>query len=138
MAAVLSPAPSSRPGLAPHRPPAPRPVLRVIDGGRSSTAMAPVYRRRRIVAALALATVIVLAVMAAEVGRDLAAGWAAPVPATIEGRTVVVEAAPGDTLWTVARRVRPTGDVRPVVEAMLSERGSAELQVGDAVRVPAG
>lgn len=138
MAAVPSPAPSSRPSLAPRRRPTSRPALRVLQGGRSSAAMARVYHRRRVVVALVLVTVAILAVMAAGAARDLATGWAAPVPATIEGPTVVVEVGPGDTLWTVARRVRPAGDVRPVVEAMLAERGTSELQVGDAVRVPAG
>lgn len=138
MAAVLTTAPAPRlPGApAPRRPARPR--LTVLPGGRSAQAMAPVYRRRRIVAALLLVTLLVVGWLAVDAALGAARGLAAPQPARIEGPTVVVEADPGDTLWTVARRVRPSGDVRPAVEAMLAERGTADLQVGDEVRVPVG
>ncbi len=100
--------------------------------------MAPVYRRRRLLAVLVLVTVLVVGWQLAQVAVGVAGGWAAPTSAPIEGPTVVVEADAGDTLWTLAREVRPTGDVRPAVEAMLAERGDAELEVGDRVRVPVG
>ncbi len=138
MAAVLSPAPSLRPAPTGWRAPAPRPALRVLEGGRSARAMAPVYRRRRVLAALVLVTVLVVGWQLVQAATGVAAGWSAPTPATIDGPTVVVEADAGDTLWTLAREVRPTGDVRPAVEAILAERGSAELEVGDRVRVPVG
>ena len=138
MAAVLSPAPSLRPAPTGWRAPAPRPALRVLDGGLSPRAMAPVYRRRRLVALLVLVTVLVVGAQLLQAAGGVAARWSAPAPATIEGPTVVVEADAGDTLWTLARRVRPAGDVRPAVEAMLAERGDAGLEVGDRVRVPLG
>jgi hypothetical protein len=100
--------------------------------------MAATYRRRRAVAALLLVTVAVLAVQVLGLVGDVAAGWAEPVSRPVDGPVVTVEVAPGDTLWSIARRVHPGEDVRPVVEAMVAERGSASLQVGDAVRVPAG
>ncbi|HYI63209.1 MAG TPA: hypothetical protein VEW93_15570 [Acidimicrobiales bacterium] len=117
--------------------PAARPALRLIEGGRSAPARAVVYRRRRVVAALALVTVLALALLAARSVAGVAAGWAAPTPAAVGGPVVVVEAGSGDTLWTLARQVHPTGDVRPVVEAMVADRGTPALQVGDEVRVPA-
>jgi hypothetical protein len=98
--------------------------------------MAATYRRRRVVAALVLVTVLVVAVQLAQALAGVAAGWSAPSSAPIEGPTVVVEAEAGDTLWSLARRVHPTGDVRPVVEAMVADRGSAAVAVGDEVRVP--
>lgn len=140
MAAVIIP--SSAPRTAPlgrlAPAPASRPALRLVQGGRSDAALAATYRRRRLVAALGLVVVVVLGLLAAQAVAGVAAGWAAPSPAPIEGPAVTVEARPGDTLWTLARRVRPSGDVRPVVEAMLADRGTAELQVGDEVRVPVG
>lgn len=140
MAAVLAPAPSPRPVPSGSRRPGAaspgRPQLRLIPGGRSPQAMAATYRRRRLVAALVLVTLLVVAVQLAQALSGLAAGWAAPTPAPIEGPTVVVEAGPGDTLWSLARAVHPDGDVRPVVEAMVAERGAASVAVGDQVRVP--
>lgn len=140
MAAVIIPSPQSRPTVGPMpettRRPAGRPALRLIPGGRSPQAMAATYRRRRLVAVLLVVTAVAVLWVAAGALSDAAAGWAAPRSTPIEGPTVVVEAGPGDTLWTLAREVRPTGDVRPAVEAMIAERGGADLQVGDEVRVP--
>ncbi|MGI8938297.1 MAG: hypothetical protein ACR2JF_08815 [Iamia sp.] len=138
MAAVLSPSPSFAPGPQTGRRPSARPALRLVQGGRSAVVMAPVYRRRRVIAALVLVTLLVVGWQVAQAAASVAGGWAAPVPATIDGPTVVVEADTGDTLWTLARDVQPTGDVRPAVEAMLAERGDARLEVGDRVRVPVG
>lgn len=141
MAAVLSPTqplrPASFPGLRPVGRSAGRPALTVLQGGRSAPAMGPVYRRRRVIAALVLVTVLVLGWQLAQAAVGVAGGWAAPTPAAIEGPTVTVEADAGDTLWTLARQVQPSGDVRPAVEAMLAERGDAAVEVGDQVRVPA-
>ncbi len=138
MAAVLSPSPSFAPAPQVGRRPSARPALRLVQGGRSRAAMAPAYRRRRVIAALVLVTLLVVGWQVAQAAASVAGGWAAPVPATIEGPTVGVEADSGDTLWTLAREVQPTGDVRPAVESMLAERGGTQLEVGDRVRVPVG
>jgi hypothetical protein len=90
------------------------------------------------VAGLVLVTLLALGWLAVDALSGAAARLAAPQPAPIDGPTVVVEAGPGDTLWTLARRVDPSGDVRPAVEAMIAERGGSSVQVGDEVRVPAG
>ena len=45
---------------------------------------------------------------------------------------------PGDTLWSIARRIAPGQDPRPVVDELINEnhlRGS--LQAGQALEVPA-
>jgi hypothetical protein len=140
MAAVLAPAPTPRPDPSGARRPgvaAPgRPQLRLIPGGRSPQVMAATYRRRRVVAALVLVTVLVVAVQLAQVLAGVAAGWSAPTAEPIEGPTVTVEADAGDTLWSLARQVHPEGDVRPVVEAMVADRGTAAVAVGEQVRVP--
>lgn len=113
----------------------------MIEGGRSEAARAArarVYRRRRIVAGLAAVTVVVALVVVVQAFAGLAAGWSAPQAAPITGPTVEVVAEPGDTLWTLAREARPSGDIRPAVEAMIAERGTSDLQVGERVRVPVG
>jgi nucleoid-associated protein YgaU len=43
---------------------------------------------------------------------------------------------PGDTLWAIARRVQPTGDVRPLVDQLVATYGSATLQPGQVVSIP--
>lgn len=137
MAAVLAPVPSPRPVPSGRRPaPTARPQLRLIPGGRSPQALAVTYRRRRLVAVLVLVTVLVVAIQLAQALAGVAAGWSAPAPAPIDGPTVAVEAAPGDTLWSLARQVHPDGDVRPVVEAMVADRGTAAVTVGEQVQVP--
>lgn len=138
MAAVITTARTSDSVVIAIGRPVIRPPLRVLPGGRGDADMAAVYRRRRLVALLVVVTVVVLGAMAVRAGAQVAGRWAAPVPTALEGPTVAVRAEQGDTLWTMARRVRPADDVRPAVEAMLAERGSTEIQVGDRVRVPAG
>lgn len=130
MAAILEPQRFPRPA-APARP-----DLRLIPGGRSA-------RRPSSRPALALAAgvVLVLAMMVGTValGRGALAGLA-PAPATSGvldgsgGRTVVV--APGDTLWSIARRLQPTGDVRPLVDRLAAANGGAAIAAGDRLVVP--
>jgi hypothetical protein len=37
---------------------------------------------------------------------------------------------PGDTLWSIARRLQPEGDVRPLVDALADRNGGAGVQAG--------
>jgi hypothetical protein len=41
----------------------------------------------------------------------------------------------GDTLWTLARRAQPEGDVRPLVQALEAQRDGRPLQVGEHIEV---
>ena len=50
------------------------------------------------------------------------------------GPVVVVQA--GDTLWGIARRLAPGGDVRPVVDRLAAAHGTGPLQPGE--RLPVG
>ena len=43
---------------------------------------------------------------------------------------------PGDTLWTIAERVDPTGDPRPLVARMEAELGTDTVVPGEEVRLP--
>jgi nucleoid-associated protein YgaU len=38
---------------------------------------------------------------------------------------------PGDTLWSIARQLQPTGDVRPLVHRLERANHGDRLQVGD-------
>ncbi|HUR48879.1 MAG TPA: LysM domain-containing protein [Acidimicrobiales bacterium] len=60
-----------------------------------------------------------------------------PRPAAVSSGPVVSRTVePGDTLWSIARSVQPKGDVRPLVDRILSSRGGSPLQVGEEITVP--
>jgi nucleoid-associated protein YgaU len=63
-----------------------------------------------------------------------AAGQRAPGAALVAGQSYVVR--PGDTLWSIALRLDPAGDPRPVVDQLESELGSATLQPGEVLQLP--
>lgn len=43
----------------------------------------------------------------------------------------------GDTLWTIARRLQPTGDVRPLVDRLVGAHGADPLRPGERLVVRA-
>lgn len=43
---------------------------------------------------------------------------------------------PGDTLWSIAQRLDPTGDPRPVVDQLSAELHGATLQPGEQILLP--
>ena len=100
-----------------HRQPRPRVT-------RSKRAM---YMRRRVIAAsLGLGIVLTAA----------HAGVALRGPTTTPGRSphphvesIVVQ--PGDTLWSIARRIAPHSDPRGVVDAMAAKLGTSDIRPGD-------
>lgn len=42
---------------------------------------------------------------------------------------------PGDTLWGIATKLRPEGDVRPIVDALAERAGGVDIMVGQRLRV---
>lgn len=44
---------------------------------------------------------------------------------------------PGDTLWSIARSIDPTGDERPLVDRLASELHGTVIYPGEAVELPA-
>ena len=134
-----------QPILRPDRSPSDRPPLRVIEGGRSPQALAARaarYRRRRIGAALGLVTIATLTVL---VGRAAIHTFQPAVPgahptvpavgltAPSAGPTIIVRQ--GDTLWSIARRVAPGGDIRAAVDRLAAVHGTGPLQVGERLPV---
>jgi nucleoid-associated protein YgaU len=98
---------------------------------------APVAFWRRRLMAGALALVVLLLALA---GVRSAAGALGIVPASGSERapastaTYVVQ--PGDTVWKIARRIQPQGEVRPLVDRIVKANGGAAVQIGDRLEVP--
>jgi hypothetical protein len=120
------------PGVTPMRVPAMR------SARRPSKA---VYRRRRLVT---MFVVVSLSFLAWSGLRQLAdtsgdgpltvAGRSASGPQLITQTKAVVQQ--GDTLWSIARRMQPTGDVRPLVSELIKAHGGRPLQVGETIQIP--
>ncbi len=116
-----------------------RPDLRVVADGRSPRRTRPAaatYRRRRLVA---LAAAVVLAACVALAGRAVipATGggpFPAPGSSPVSGLSAAGQQAyviqPGDTIWSVARRIQPAGDIRPLVDELVDRNGGAALRPG--------
>ena len=43
---------------------------------------------------------------------------------------------PGDTLWSVARGLQPSGDVRPLVDRLTRQAGGSQLWAGQRIQLP--
>jgi hypothetical protein len=90
-----------------------------------------VYRRRRVLAALVgLGLVLTIARAGATLG-----GSSLATPERLPHVHQVV-VAPGDTLWSVARRAAPGHDVRPIVDAMVRTLGTTTVVAGQSISVP--
>jgi nucleoid-associated protein YgaU len=80
-----------------------------------------------------LALAVVVGVWAGPVGHALG-GSSEPVP--VSDRSYVVRA--GDTLWSIAGRIAPGSDPRPVVDAIARANGvdAGAIVPGQVLRVP--
>ena len=108
---------------------------------RGARALALTYWRRRAVALL------LVVALAAAVGAGLGAlggaltaseppGSAPTALSAAGGPAAVVEVGPGDTLWTIARRLQPEGDLRPLVYRLAAAHGGATIRPGERIPVP--
>lgn len=107
----------------------------------SARPSAATYRRRRAVAASLAVLVVALVVWAMAVQPG-----GGPLPAPGPSRPAAVRGAPtdaspyvvqpGDTFWTIARRLDPKGDVRPLVDRLVSAHGGSALYVGERIALP--
>ena len=98
-------------------------------------------RRRRTVAVVGTALVAVLMspLAAGAVRRgEPSAPAAQQVPAQVPAQVVVVQA--GDTLWSIAQRIRPGDDPREVAAQIAAVNGvqPGALTVGSSLVVPPG
>jgi LysM domain len=128
---------------------------RVALGPSATVRVAPTVRtlrRRRLMVLLAAVTTAVLLVVAASRAaatfRDVPASVPErrPVPALDATAGSAATAArraasgyvvqPGDTLWSIARRLQPEGDVRPLVDQLVDLNGGTDLAVGQRLPIP--
>ena len=159
MAAVLSPrteltalAGTSFPGTAPWNQPGAtptgRPQLRLVEGGRSAARTGHGLRRALLLVAaglavaalLALASVVAVSLLGADAAASGPASTAEPLHpadagASTSSASAVVVVQPGDTLWAIARRLQPTGDVRRLVDQLADRNGGAGLVAGQSLDV---
>jgi hypothetical protein len=130
MAAIAYPGSERRP-----QAPAPR-HLRLVPTPRGRRlSRTAIYRRRRALVTVALFLAVFSLVLAARAALGALGGGPLAAPETPAGRGGVPAAVyvvqPGDTYWTVARRVQPSGDVRALVDHLSAEHGGAPLQPGE-------
>lgn len=132
---------------------------RVALGPSAPVRLAPTVRtlrRRRLMVLLAALTTAVLLVLAASRAaatfRDVPASVPErrPVPALATAATPTAGSAaaaarhaasgyvvqPGDTLWSIARRLQPEGDLRPLVDQLVDRNGGTDLTVGQRLPIP--
>ena len=131
---TIGPEPSPA-GAGAHR----RPDLRVVAGRahRSVHPTAATYRRRRLTALVVAVVVVAALVVAARWAVADLGGGPDPAPeitttlsphTPISANRYVVQ--PGDTVWRIARKLKPSGDVRAVVDRIVARNGTATLQPG--------
>lgn len=107
-----------------HRQPRPR-VTR-------SERAAVYWRRRAIAAALGLGIVLTAAHAGVALGGSTTSSPGRSPHPHVE-RVVVRD---GDTLWSIAERLAPNSDPRPVVDAIVAARGTPDVQAGEAITLP--
>lgn len=108
---------------------------------RSASRSQPSAAARRCRAATALVAVAAIGALFGA-GSLAGAGQAAGPGAPVAVETVPVAAAshvvqPGDTLWSLARRLQPDGDVRPLVARLRTASGGGALVPGQRIRLTA-
>jgi len=116
---------------------------RATSTGPSRAPSGPVAARRSAVAGFFAVIAVVCAVWAQAGGGSGVAGRAGSGPLAVPGagptRVVsapVVVVQPGDTLWAIARRVQPSGDIRPLVDRLSAQLHGGALQVGQRIVLP--
>jgi hypothetical protein len=94
-----------------------------------------VYVRRRLSAAvLAAGLVLVTAQAGAALGGSSPEAPGRAPTARVEEPVASTVVEPGDSLWSLARRLAPHDDPRPVVDELRAARRGRPLLVGETVR----
>lgn len=100
------------------------------------------YRRRRVAAAGLAVTVLATARAALGLlGGDTLPASGPPVPVAEVGvpqATATHVVRPGDTLWSLATRIDPEADPRPLVDTLVAANGGSTLYVGQRIELPLG
>jgi hypothetical protein len=114
--------------------PALRPVPLTVPAERRSAGRAHLTRRGRLALLLVIAALLFTAFSLGRAGSSASGDSSAPTAPRVEQTTVM----PGDTLWSVAKRIAPDNDPREVVAQIreLNDLRSSELQVGQQLLLP--
>ena len=141
MAAIIEPRLTVRP--------APRPALRLVAAHDGRPVDAPVdLGLTPLHVAGAVVAIVVAMLLALAIGNGALAGLApgpadAAAPASASAAAGSAGAAAtqvtvrsGDTLWSIARRIQPTGDLRPLVDQLTAAYGGTPLQPGQQLTIP--
>ncbi len=113
-----------------------RPELRLVEGGaaarpaaaRGTRRVPAAVRRRR---SLLVAMSLLLGILALPLGG---AGGHSHAPGSAlagVGRSGLYVVRPGDTLWSIAERVDPSGDPRPIVARLAAQLGTDTVVPGE-------
>lgn len=111
----------------------PLPAPQLVDGTWLTPA-AVLGMVATVVAAVALALAVSLGVFAGLVPGPSVGATSTPA---VAGGGVAVVVEPGDSYWSIARELQPTGDVRPLVHRLQLLNGGAALRPGMEVVLPA-
>jgi hypothetical protein len=88
-----------------------------------------------------LVLLVFLVVIAADAAlARIGGGPLTTTDATSGQKTVAAQAwvvRPGDTIWSIAESIHPSGDVRPLVDRLSQEVGNAPLYPGEVIQLPA-
>ncbi len=92
----------------------------------------PVRRRRTLLAVTGLLLVGLALPLSGTGGHSHATGSALAET----GKPFVYTVQPGDTLWSIAARIEPSGDPRPLVARLAAQTGSEAVVPGERISVP--
>lgn len=101
----------------------------------------PRYLVRRLMAMVVLAAALLVLMATGNAVISAVSGEAGTsAPSSVE--SVVLDAsnshvvAPGETLWSIARRVAPESDTRATVDALIAANGSPVIRAGQTLVLP--
>lgn len=114
------------------RPTFVRPTL--VNDYRPRRVSSKVQARRRIAVALLVFTVLTAVLVPARAafgGRSLVASER---HTAVEDNVTSIVVQPGDTLWSIAKRLEPKSDPREIVHKLDNARNGAPLQAGETIK----